>query len=270
MATRIDSPTSRISTAILVAVASATLAVSACDESPTSATSTSTPTSGSSGGGTPPPSGTTLTLTATRFLAFGDSLTSGEVTAPTGVAFAPTVVVPAASFPMQLQARLRARYARQAGELVVINAGRSGEVIGAALPRLAEILANSSTQALLLLHGYEDLLAFGAGGVNPAITRYDEVAKEGRRRGARVFIGLLPPPVAGRQRSVPDSVVRDFNGGLRAIAAGEGAVVVDLYSALSSDVGRYIGVDGHHPTEAGYARIAEEFALRIAAELEPR
>jgi lysophospholipase L1-like esterase len=269
MTTRVHPLTSLVSTALLIAVASTTLVVSACDESPTSATSTTTSGSNSGGAGTPT-TGTNLTLTATRFLAFGDSMTAGEVTAPMGATSGPMAVVPAASFPSQLQARLRARYPRQAGELVVTNAGRPGELIGSALPRLAEILANSQTQAVLFCHGYNDLLDFGAGAVNPAIARYDALAKEARRRGARVFIALLPPPIAGRQRSVPDSVVRDFNGGLRQIAAGEGAVVVDLYTALSADVGRYIGVDGHHPTEAGYARIAEEFALRIAAELEPR
>ena len=140
----------------------------------------------------------------------------------------------------------------------------------AGLPRLAQLLANSQTQALLLLDGANDLLDFGAGGVSPAASAFNLLAREGRQRGARVFIGLVPPPIAGRQRSVPDSVVRAYNDQLRAIAAGEGAVVVDLYAALSSDVGRYIGVDGHHPNEAGYQRIADEFLARISAELERR
>jgi lysophospholipase L1-like esterase len=94
------------------------------------------------------------------------------------------------------------------------------------------------------------------------------MAKEARQRGARVFIALLPPPIAGRQRSVPDEVVRAFNDQLRTIAAGEGAVLVDLYRALSSDVNRYIGADGHHPTEAGYQRIADEFLARIGDALQ--
>lgn len=242
----------------------------ACDESPTSATATTSGDTASSGGS--PGTGTSLTVTATRFLAFGDSLTSGEVTAPatSGLVAGPLVVVPTASFPSQLQDRLRARYLRQASDIVVTNAGRSGELVGSALPRLSEILANAQVQAVLLLHGYEDLLLFGAGGVNPALAGYDRLAQEARRRSARVFIALLPPPIAGRQRSVPDGVVRDFNGGLRAIAAGEGAAVVDLYTALGSDLSRYIGVDGHHPNEQGYRRIAEEFVSRIAAELERR
>jgi lysophospholipase L1-like esterase len=69
---------------------------------------------------------------------------------------------------------------------------------------------------------------------------------------------------------VDDSVVRAFNGELRAIAAGEGAVVVDLYASLSADLSRFIGPDGHHPTEAGYQRIADTFQDRIAAEFERR
>lgn len=273
MTTRVYPPIIRISTALLVAVAvaGAALAISACDESPTSATSAGRD-AGSSGGTGGPGAGPSFSVRATRFLAFGDSLTAGEVTAPIGGSggWSSSVVVPGSSFPTQLQNRLRARYLSQAAEIVVTNAGRSGELIGAALPRLAEILANARVDAVLFLHGYEDLLAFGAGGVNPALARYDDLAKEARRRGARVFVATLPPPIDVRQRSVPDSVVRDFNGGLRAIAAGENAIVVDLYSALASNVARYIGVDGHHPNEAGYARIADEFASSIAAALEPR
>jgi lysophospholipase L1-like esterase len=199
-------------------------------------------------------------------------MTEGEVTAPTAsrVGMIPFVVVPGASYPTRLQERLRSRYASQAPQIAVTNAGRSGELVANGENRLAQLLANSQTQVLLLLHGSNDLLDFGAGAVSPASAVYDRLAREGRQRGARVFIGLVPPPIAGRQRSVPDNVVRAFNDRLRTIAAGEGAVLVDLYSALSTDIPRYIGADGHHPTEAGYLRIAEEFLARISSELEPR
>jgi len=243
------------------------LAAGACgdtQESPTSPTG--------QGGSSSTPGTSTATLTATRFLAFGDSLTEGEVTSPVGGApgIVPTVVVPSAAYPTRLQERLRSRYPAQASQFAVTNAGRSGELVAAGEARLAQALANSQTQALLLLDGYNDLLDYGAGGVSPATAVMDRMAREGRNRGARVFIGLMPPPIPGRQRSVPDDVVRRFNDELRAIAAGEGAAVVDIYSALSTDVGRYIGVDGHHPNEAGYQRIADEFLARIAEELKPR
>ena len=253
-----------------VAVLAAVLLTGGCDESsstPTGADGTGPP--AASGGAT---SASSATLSATRFLAFGDSMTHGEVTTPVGSApgMSPMTVVPTAAFPAQLEARLRARYRSQSGAVAVANEGRSGELAVNALPRLAQLLANTQPQALLLLHGSNDLLDFGAGGVSPASAAMNLLAREGRSRGARVFIALLPPPIAGRQRSVPDGVVRAFNDQLRAIAAGEGALVVDLYAALSGDLGRYIGVDGHHPNEAGYQRIADEFLARISAELERR
>jgi lysophospholipase L1-like esterase len=40
------------------------------------------------------------------------------------------------------------------------------------------------------------------------------------------------------------------------------------YAALATDLTRYIGVDGLHPTEAGYQRMADEFFVRIRATLE--
>jgi lysophospholipase L1-like esterase len=39
---------------------------------------------------------------------------------------------------------------------------------------------------------------------------------------------------------------------------------------MRNDVFRYIGVDGLHPNEAGYARIAELFFDAIQRELEVR
>jgi lysophospholipase L1-like esterase len=257
----------------LAAALSTVVGTVACDESPTAATSTtdggSSGSDGSGGGGSP---GTSVTVTATRFLAFGDSVTAGEVTAPLGPgAVSPLVVVPAASYPAQLQERLRTRYRSQAAQIAVVNAGRA-ELTSVGMPRLADLLANAQrdAQALLLLNGGEDLLNFGANAVAAAAVAMNDQAREGRRRGLRVFIALVPPSIPGRQRSIPDAAIRAYNDQLAAIARGEGAVLVDLYAALSQDVSRYIGADGWHPNEAGYRRIADEFLARIAAELEPR
>ena len=76
------------------------------------------------------------TLSKTRFLAFGDSITAGEVTAPLGgslVRGAGTitrqVVVPSASYPSVLLNTLRGRYAAQAGSIEVFNYGFGGEKV---------------------------------------------------------------------------------------------------------------------------------------------
>ena len=43
-------------------------------------------------------------------------------------------------------------------------------------------------------------------------------------------------------------------------------MLVDLYALMLPDVFRYIGVDGLHPNEAGYARMAELFVEAIQRE----
>jgi lysophospholipase L1-like esterase len=47
-------------------------------------------------------------------------------------------------------------------------------------------------------------------------------------------------------------------------------VLVDIHAGLSEDPARYIGIDGLHPTEAGYRRMAELFFDAIRGDLETR
>jgi lysophospholipase L1-like esterase len=94
------------------------------------------------------------------------------------------------------------------------------------------------------------------------------MAKEIRGRGARAFLATLPPTRPIGPRAVPLELVQALNAQIRSTASGEGAVLVDLYGALVSDITRYIGSDGIHPTEAGYARIADTWLAAIRADLE--
>ena len=212
-------------------------------------------------------------LSLTKFLAFGDSVTLGEVTAPLTTSRAGgtnyrNVVVPSAAYPTRLLALLRARYVPQAMAIEMNNAGLPGEFAEDAVLRLRGVLSSYRPSVLLLLHGHNDLYA----GVPIATiaNQLDLMAKEGRNRGARVFIATLPPPRPGGPRTIPASLVSALNDRIRVIAVGEGAVLVDLYAALVSDIPRFIGTDGLHPTEAGYQRIAELFFDAIRADLEVR
>ena len=81
-------------------------------------------------------------------------------------------------------------------------------------------------------------------------------------------MATLPPSRASGVHAVPQSAIIALNDRIRTTAAGEGAVLVDLYAALSSDVTRYIGSDGLHPTEAGYSRMAEVFLQAIRLQFE--
>jgi lysophospholipase L1-like esterase len=96
------------------------------------------------------------------------------------------------------------------------------------------------------------------------------MAAEARLRGMRVFIATPVPGRPGGNKTIDTFLLVDYANRMRDVAAREGAVLVDLYAAMLPDVFRYIGVDGLHPNEAGYARIAELFFQAIQANLEVR
>jgi lysophospholipase L1-like esterase len=208
----------------------------------------------------------------TRFLAFGDSLTAGEVTVPMGTSGDGTpnqklIVVPAASYPTQLLSMLGARYTSQTAALAITNSSVPGEWAQDGVKRLPNVLANLRPEAVLLLEGYNDL---GAGAnINAAVVAIDTMAKEIRNRGARVFLATLPPPGVG-PKALPLPQIIALNDRIRSTAAGEGAVLVDLYQGLLGSVTTFIGPDGLHPTELGYQRIAELFFNAIRTEFEVR
>ena len=216
-------------------------------------------------------------LTSTRFLAFGDSMTSGEISVPASVgtrrAGGPNfslIVVPAASYPTKLQEVLRRRYVTQSNSVEVTNAGQPGEWAQDGARRLPGVLANARPQVVILLEGINDVGTQLDLGVGRAANAVDSMAKEARNRGSRVILTTVPPPRVGGNRAVPTRLITDFNVRLRSIATGEGAVLVDLYEGMITDVPRYIGIDGLHPTEAGYERMAELIFAAIRREFEAK
>jgi lysophospholipase L1-like esterase len=216
------------------------------------------------------------TLQRTTYLAFGDSVTAGEVSSPVGAldergfpSFRLTVV-PTASYPTQLQALLRGRYITQQSAIVVTNAGVPGERATTGAQRFPGVMAQVRPEVVLLLEGYNDLSLLGTNGINPAAAAIESMSREARGRGARVFIASLTPPRSGGRNTLPADQIAAYNSRLRSIALGETAVYVDLYQALVSNVSLYIGVDGLHPTEVGYQKIAETFMEAIQANLENR
>jgi lysophospholipase L1-like esterase len=210
-------------------------------------------------------------LARTNFMAFGDSITAGEVTVPLLLTAADghapltrQVVVPTVSYPTVLERMMAGRYVGQ--EPHVENEGRSGESAAEAEPRLLRALVTDRPDVVLLLMGYNDL---GSSAQRlRAVDTMERMAKDARGYGARVFIATLTPGIPGRQRSLEPSAILAYNDELRIIAAGEGAVLVDLHRAFLPQAAAWIGVDGLHPTEAGYALIAETFFAAIRADLE--
>ena len=206
-------------------------------------------------------------------MAFGDSITAGEVTVPMpslGAAGGPPayrqIVVPSTSYPAVLDEQLRQRYLVQS--VVVVNAGRTGDAAASAFPRFQTALNTNRPEAVLLLMGYNDLENRAT--VDAAYRALERMAKEARGRGARVFLSTLTPSIQSRTRSQIEALVVQLNAAIRPLAAGEDAVLVDLHQAALPNVEAWIGVDGLPPTEAGYARIAEQFFTAIRIDLEAR
>jgi lysophospholipase L1-like esterase len=214
------------------------------------------------------------TLQRTSFLAFGDSVTAGEVSVPTSIGTAldrfpsfKLIVIPGASYPTQLQTLLRTRYITQQTAITVANSGVPGETAASGARRFQGVMSSVRPEVVLLLEGYNDL-ALGLSFASSAAGAIETMAKEARNRGARVYIASLTPPRAGGKNALPADWVTNLNGRLRSVAAGENAVFVDLYQALVSNVTTYIGSDGLHPTELGYQRIAETFFNAIQGTLQ--
>ena len=219
-----------------------------------------------------PPTGPTPgpRLSRTRFLAFGDSFTAGEVTVPsaTAQAIGKLVLVPSASYPSVLQSRLHATYTNQVTTISVTNAGEPSERILDGLLRFPSVFDALRPDVLLIMEGANGLPQVGPD-ISAGVMRL--MVQHAKAGNARVFVGSMIPQVAGRPRATtPVGELLAYNTTLQLMAQQEGVVFVDLYNPLLPDAPTVIGVDGLHPNEAGYRFIAQLFLEAIRRELETR
>ena len=85
-------------------------------------------------------------ISATQFVAFGDSFTEGKLSS------GDTAQNP---YPLVLVRQLAARYSTQ--QISVLNEGRGGETTDVGAARLPSVLASDNPQVLLLFEGVNDL-----------------------------------------------------------------------------------------------------------------
>jgi lysophospholipase L1-like esterase len=206
-------------------------------------------------------------LRGTRILAFGDSMTEGA----TVLGNDPYAIVhpQETAYPTVLGQLLSARYTDQT--IRVFNRGLPGEEAARALPRFIATFVADAPDVVVLQEGYNDFSRANvdAFGIDSAVRGMTELAAEARRRGARVFICTLAPGRPGRVQ-LPNSAIVAINDRYRQIARSEGAVLVDLYSALVPEVFANVSIDGLHLTPLGYRRVAETVFAAIRADLEIR
>ena len=208
-------------------------------------------------------------ISRTKFLAFGDSFTAGEVTNP--IAIAPSgihklILVPAASYPTLLQSQLRATYTSQSAAITVQNSGEPSERILDGNARFPGVFDAARPEVVLLMEGANGLPQVGPD-ISTGVMRI--MVQHAKSGGARVFVGSMIPQVAGRPRATtPVFETLAYNNTLQIMSTQEGVTYVDLYNPMLSEAATLIGSDGLHPTEAGYRRMAELFFAAIRSTLQ--
>jgi lysophospholipase L1-like esterase len=205
-------------------------------------------------------------LTATRFLAFGDSITAGVVSNPLGF----MIVSPPESYPFGLQQRLVTRYQQQTP--LVLNEGNASELASVeGIQRFRSVLLSNRPEVVLLMEGVNDL-GFAQMGVNAAINALRSMLIEARGQNVKVLLASIPPVRAGGapRRDGVAVLVPVFNDRVRELAASQAVPLADVYGAMKDDLS-LIGVDDLHPTVRGYDVMAGVFfdAIRLNFEAQP-
>jgi len=215
-------------------------------------------------------------ISQTAFVAFGDSMTAGEIVSEGSVAVTlggvttwvrPLVVDDPKSYPTLLQNELRARYTGQAGAIAVRNAGKSLEKAVEGVSRLPTIVDGGAYKVLLLMEGVNDFPDYQS-----ALGAMRNMVEYGKRRGLLVYLATVPPENpntnACGKRGGNWAFVDPYNDGLRSLASSEGVQLVDVNAAFGGDTTTLIDCDGLHPTPAGYQVIADTFYKSIQQTLE--
>ena len=203
-------------------------------------------------------------LTTARFLAFGDSLTYGVVSASVT-----TLVTIPESYPFLLQNRLVMQYPQQTP--VVLNEGNPGELAsGDGVRRFRSVLLAHRPEVVLLMEGTNDLLP-GLAGPDAALSALRAMIQEAKGQNIRIALATIPPQRAGglRRRDIVAAFIPVFNDRIRALAAAEGIPVVDVYGGMKDDLS-LIGIDDLHPTLRGYDVMAGIYFDAIRTNFENR
>ena len=199
-------------------------------------------------------------LSVTSFMAFGDSVTEGKLS----LTFNLLIDSPSHSYPAALTRMLQERYSAQTFR--VVNEGYGGERAAESRVRFNAALREHRPEAVLLMHGINDLNGDGLPGVQRASDAVEDLVKDSLAWGARTFVATLPPLGPGFRAFCPQCVP-PFNARIRQVAAGKGAVLVDVHQAWGGRTD-LMGADGIHPTPAGYEVIASAFFEGVRTVLE--
>jgi lysophospholipase L1-like esterase len=217
---------------------------------------------------------------ATKFLAFGDSLTWGIPSSFDALDVLYIPPEPSDSYPRQLTSLLRAAYPVQQAAFSVVNAGWPGELVSQSgtRTRFQQAMAAFRPQAVLLLEGINDLN--NGVGVSTTVAALSQLIDVARTYNATVLVATMfqtcrsvesLPDGSVRVRENSASLIPSFNGAVTGMATGRLNVhVVNLYDVLGTNNctatggSGPLGHDGLHPNGSGYALIANKVRQTIS------
>jgi lysophospholipase L1-like esterase len=210
-------------------------------------------------------------IQATKFLAFGDSLTEGKPSRTPKIGPSIVVVPPdrfnqTGSYVDRLDSMLAGRYQDQ--EITLIADGFGGEKVSAGTLRLQTDWPQHNPEVLLLMEGTNDLTSpdppGGVEALNAVINGLRQMIRFAKGRGARVFLGTLPPLTAPQAAEVIASA-RVLNAKITTLAAAEQVPLVDHFAKIPPEL---VDGDGIHLIPHGYELMAEDWMSAIQATLE--
>lgn len=206
----------------------------------------------------------------TKYWAFGDSLTEGEVSTSSAsvFGFGPRAIDKANNYPTVLDGLLKERYTSQVP--VVINLGRAGETAANDADRLRETLTIGPVpEVLLLMEGSNEMTSGEDGQIAQIIPSLEADIRVARARGVKeIMLATFPPARSGRLGTYVLRNLTTVNQQIRNLASQQGVFLVDLYAAMAGQENSLVGDDGLHLTVAGYRKMAETFMTSIRTAFE--
>jgi lysophospholipase L1-like esterase len=205
-------------------------------------------------------------LVATRFMAFGDSITAGRYSDPVrGL----NITISQFAYPELLEPLLEARDVQQRSAISMVNEGVPGDLAHVqGIARFRGAMLQHRPEVVLLMMGTNDLLV--PLGIDRGIEGLRQIIAQAKSAefNARVVLATVPPQRSGSRRpfGVPEQVPI-LNDRIRALATAEGLPLADVYNEMRGDLS-LIGEDDLHPTPAGFGVIARVFYDTIVARLE--
>lgn len=209
----------------------------------------------------PPPRAAATPGRPVRIVALGDSLAFG-----TGAS------APRNAFIFQAYLRVLAQHPGSRLDTYAIGGSTAADVLRLQAPRLAHARAD----IVVICVGGNDVV-HRVGAAEFARTYAELVARVRalQPRAAVVCCGVpdvgLSPLFTGADHDAVTRLSRDDDAAIRAIAHRTGAGFVDLYATTlreHADVNRFLSEDRFHPSDAGYAELADALApalLRAAS-----